>query len=86
MSASLKVTPESFGRNVGRVLDIVRNNFLFSYWIGFFTDPLTIAFLLIWDMAALGSNAYLLTAAFIAGLLGWTLLEYCFHRWVYHKG
>ena len=86
MSASLKVTPESFGRNVGRVLDIVRKNILFSYWIGFFTDPLTIIFLLVWDVAMLGSNPLLLTASFTLGLAGWTLLEYCFHRWVYHKG
>ena len=86
MSASLKLSPESFGRNVGRKLDIIKNNVLLSYWIGFFTDPLTIIFLLIWDVAFLGSNAYLLTASFVAGLTGWTLLEYCFHRWIYHKG
>jgi sterol desaturase/sphingolipid hydroxylase (fatty acid hydroxylase superfamily) len=86
MSASLKITPESFGRNIGRWLDIVRNNFIFSYWIGFFTDPLTVAFLLFWDVAILGSNIYLLAACFLAGLLGWTLMEYCFHRWIYHQG
>jgi len=86
MSASLKLTPESFGQNVGRWLKIVRSNVLFSYWIGFFTDPLTILFLLVWDLAVLGSNALLLAASFLAGLLGWTLLEYCFHRWIYHRG
>jgi sterol desaturase/sphingolipid hydroxylase (fatty acid hydroxylase superfamily) len=86
MSASLKVTPASFGHNVERMLDIIRNNVLFSYWIGFFIDPLTVAFIIVWDIAALGSNALLLAATFILGLAGWTLLEYCFHRWVYHKG
>jgi len=86
MSASLKFTPESFGQNIGRWLDIARNNFLFSYWIGFFTDPLTIAFLLVWDVAVLGSNPFLLSASFFVGLFSWTLWEYCFHRWIYHQG
>ena len=86
MSASLKVTPESFGHNIGRLLDLARNNLLFSYWIGFFTDPLTIAFVLAWELFAMGSNPLVLAAAFAAGLLTWTLLEYCFHRWVYHTG
>jgi sterol desaturase/sphingolipid hydroxylase (fatty acid hydroxylase superfamily) len=86
MSASLKVTPESFGHNIGRWLDIARNNFLFSYWIGFFTDPLTVAFALAWELFAMGSNPLVLAVAFAVGLLTWTLLEYCFHRWVYHTG
>jgi len=86
MSASLKAPHETFGRHAGRLLDIVRSNLLLSYWIGFFTDPLAIAFLLVWDVAVLDSNVYLLSAAFMAGLLGWTLLEYCFHRWIYHQG
>jgi sterol desaturase/sphingolipid hydroxylase (fatty acid hydroxylase superfamily) len=86
MSASLKVTPESFGQNIARWLNVARNNFLFNYWIGFFTDPLTVIFLLVWDVAALGSNPFILAAIFLAGLMTWTLWEYCFHRWVYHTG
>ena len=86
MSASLKVTPESFGQNIGRLLDLARNNLLFSYWIGFFTDPLTVAFILGWELFALGSNPLFLAASFAGGLLTWTLMEYCFHRWVYHTG
>ena len=86
MSASLKVTPESFGQNIWRLLDLARNNLLFSYWIGFFTDPLTVAFVLVWELFVMGSNPLVLAASFAAGLLAWTLLEYCFHRWVYHTG
>jgi sterol desaturase/sphingolipid hydroxylase (fatty acid hydroxylase superfamily) len=86
MSASLKVTPESFGQNIWRLLDLARNNLLFSYWIGFFTDPLTVAFVLVWELFLMGSNPLVLAASFAAGLLAWTLLEYCFHRWVYHTG
>jgi len=86
MSASLKVTPESFGHNIGRWLDVARNNLLFSYWIGFFTDPLTVAFVLAWEVFAMGSNPLVLAAVFFAGLMIWTLWEYCFHRWVYHAG
>ncbi|HEX8846385.1 MAG TPA: sterol desaturase family protein [Pyrinomonadaceae bacterium] len=86
MSASLKVTPESFGHNIGRWLNVARNNLLFSYWIGFFTDPLTVAFLLVWDVMVAGSNPILLAVCFLAGILAWTLMEYCFHRWIYHAG
>jgi sterol desaturase/sphingolipid hydroxylase (fatty acid hydroxylase superfamily) len=86
MSASLKVTPESFGRNIGRWLDVARNNLLFSYWIGFFTDPLTVAFVLVWELFVMGSSPLVLAAVFFMGLMAWTLLEYCFHRWVYHIG
>ena len=56
MSASLKLTPESFGHNIERWLNLARNNFLFDYWISFFSDPLTVAFLLFWEVAILGSN------------------------------
>lgn len=86
MSASLKFTPESFGQNAGRMLDIATSNFIFSYWISFFSDPLTVAFLLFWEIAVLGSSVYLLTAFFMLGVFAWTLMEYSFHRWVYHHG
>lgn len=86
MSASLKLTPESFGHNIERWLNLARNNFLFNYWISFFSDPLTVAFLLFWEVAILGSNLALLALSVACGLLAWTLWEYCFHRWVYHYG
>jgi sterol desaturase/sphingolipid hydroxylase (fatty acid hydroxylase superfamily) len=57
-----------------------------TYWFGFFTDPLTIIFLVCWDALILRSSFYAIAASFIAGLLTWTLVEYCFHRWIYHKG
>ena len=57
-----------------------------TYWFGFFTDPLTVIFLICWDALFLRSSPYAIAASFIAGLFTWTLVEYCFHRWVYHKG
>lgn len=57
-----------------------------TYWFGFFTDPLTVVFLICWDALVLRSSPYAIAASFAAGLLTWTLVEYCFHRWVYHKG
>ena len=57
-----------------------------TYWFGFFTDPLTVIFLVGWDALVLGSNPYLIAAGFLAGLFTWTLVEYCFHRWIYHRG
>lgn len=86
MSAPLKVTPESFGHNIWRLLNLARNNILFSYWISFFSDPLTVVFLLFWEVAVLRSNLALLSLSVTFGLLAWTFWEYCFHRWVYHYG
>lgn len=86
MSATVKINPESFGRNIGRLLEVAKSNVFFSYWIGFFTDPLTVAFLLVWDVLEAGSNPVLIVGCFFAGLMVWTLFEYCFHRWVYHTG
>ena len=57
-----------------------------NYWLTFLADPLTILFLIIWEIFILGSSLALTTLAVIAGLAAWTLLEYGFHRWVYHKG
>lgn len=57
-----------------------------TYWFGFFSDPLTVVFLVCWDAFALRSSPYAIAASFLAGLFTWTLVEYCFHRWVYHKG
>lgn len=57
-----------------------------TYWFGFFSDPLTVIFLICWDAFILRSHFYAIAASFLAGLFTWTLVEYCFHRWVYHKG
>ncbi len=57
-----------------------------TYWFGFFTDPLTVIFLVGWDALVLRSNPYAIAASFLAGLFTWTLVEYCFHRWIYHRG
>jgi len=57
-----------------------------NYWVGFFTDPAAAIFLLLWDLVVLHTNIYFLASSYISGLISWTLLEYCFHRWIYHRG
>ena len=57
-----------------------------NYWFGFVTDPLTVLFFLFWEAIVLRSSILILSLSFGAGLLSWSLLEYAFHRWVYHKG
>jgi sterol desaturase/sphingolipid hydroxylase (fatty acid hydroxylase superfamily) len=57
-----------------------------TYWFGFFTDPLTVIFLVGWDAFAMRSGPYAIATGFLAGLTAWTLVEYCFHRWIYHRG
>ena len=43
-------------------------------------------FLIGWEIFIRRSNPLITTLAFAGGLAAWTLLEYGFHRWVYHKG
>lgn len=74
--------PDSFNE---RVLSRIAKS-KSTYWFGFFTDPLTVIFLVCWDVFALHSNRYAIAASFLAGLFAWTLVEYCFHRFIYHKG
>src|SRR6266852_4852609 len=57
-----------------------------NYLVGFITDPATALFLLVWEMFVLRTNPLAITGAFVGGVLSWTLLEYIFHRFVYHKG
>lgn len=57
-----------------------------NYLVGFFTDPATALFLLVWEVFVLRTNPLAITGAFVGGVLSWTLLEYIFHRFVYHKG
>ena len=57
-----------------------------NYWMSFVTDPLTVLFFLFWEAFILRTNPTGLTLSYGAGLLSWSLLEYTFHRWVYHKG
>jgi sterol desaturase/sphingolipid hydroxylase (fatty acid hydroxylase superfamily) len=57
-----------------------------NYWAGFVTDPVTATFFLIWDAAVLRGSALFLFGSYFLGLLSWSLFEYLFHRWVYHKG
>lgn len=68
-----------------RVLSRIAQSKL-TYWFGFVTDPLTVIFLVCWDALILRSSPYAIAASFLAGIFTWTLVEYSFHRWVYHKG
>src|SRR5713226_6086359 len=57
-----------------------------NYLLGFITDPATALFLLVWEVFVLRTNLLATAGGFVAGVLSWTLLEYVFHRFVYHKG
>jgi len=57
-----------------------------NYLLGFITDPATALFLIAWDIGALRTNVLAALGSFGFGLVAWTLLEYGFHRFVYHKG
>ena len=57
-----------------------------NYLLGFITDPITGVLLTIWDIAVFRSNIAIAVAFFAVGVFSFTLLEYAFHRFVYHKG
>ena len=57
-----------------------------NYWVGFISDPLTAMFFIFWDTAILRSNVFFLIVCYCAGLFSWSLFEYTFHRWIYHRG
>lgn len=57
-----------------------------NYWVGFVSDPLTAVFLLYWDARVLRAEPIVLMATYVVAVVSWTLFEYVFHRWVYHRG
>src|SRR5260370_7116636 len=57
-----------------------------NYWFSFVSDPLTVVFFLFWEAIFLRSYILVLGLSFGAGLMSFSLAEYAFHRWVYHKG
>jgi len=57
-----------------------------NYWVGFVTDPMTAMFLLYWDARVLRAEPFVLMLTYVVGIVSWTLFEYVFHRWVYHRG
>jgi len=83
----MRTTPERKqpSRTTSPVLDRIASNKA-NYWVGFFSDPAAAIFLLLWDLAVLHTNIYFLASSYISGLISWTLFEYCFHRWIYHRG
>jgi sterol desaturase/sphingolipid hydroxylase (fatty acid hydroxylase superfamily) len=57
-----------------------------NYWIGFVSDPASAVFFVVWDVWALHASPAWLVLSYIAGIFNWTLFEYVFHRWIYHRG
>jgi sterol desaturase/sphingolipid hydroxylase (fatty acid hydroxylase superfamily) len=57
-----------------------------NYWIGFVSDPATAVFFVIWDVWRLHAPPGWLFVSYLAGVFNWTLFEYVFHRWIYHRG
>jgi hypothetical protein len=57
-----------------------------NYWVGFVSDPATALFFVVWDVWRLHTSAALLLFSYLAGVFSWTLFEYVFHRWIYHRG
>ena len=57
-----------------------------NYVLGFITDPATALFLTVWDVAVLRANIFAAAGCYVFGVFSFTLLEYVFHRFVYHKG
>lgn len=85
MSAQLNTTWLSFGSYNKRLLNRIAAH-KSNYWIGFISDPLTALAFLFWDAVVLSGNIFGLIGIYTLGLLSWTLFEYAFHRWIYHKG
>ncbi len=57
-----------------------------NYWIGFVSDPATAIFFVGWDVWRLHAAPAWLILSYFAGIFNWTLFEYVFHRWIYHRG
>jgi len=82
--------PPKAYRKRARGFQVLRNDFLekwfgTSHWAmpGVWFIPVIAATL--WFSLAVQQHALLLTAAlFVLGVLGWTLVEYLLHRWLFH--
>ncbi len=57
-----------------------------NYWVGFVSDPATAIFFVFWDASINRAKPVWLVVASCAGVASWTLFEYVFHRWIYHRG
>jgi sterol desaturase/sphingolipid hydroxylase (fatty acid hydroxylase superfamily) len=57
-----------------------------NYWIGFVSDPATAIFFVVWDVWRLHAAPAWLVLSYLAGIFNWTIFEYVFHRWIYHRG
>ena len=57
-----------------------------NYWVGFVSDPATAIFFVVWDASVLHAPPTWLILSYFVGIFNWTLFEYVFHRWIYHRG
>ncbi len=85
MAINQNTEKESFGRPKESTLVSLATG-SGNYWFSFVSDPVTVVFFLLWEAIVLRTSILALSVTFGAGLLSWSLLEYTFHRWVYHKG
>jgi sterol desaturase/sphingolipid hydroxylase (fatty acid hydroxylase superfamily) len=84
MALYLKAHGRHQNNRAGRLLERLAAH-KSNYWLGFVTDPATALFFIFWDGTKLHVGLYAAAACYILGLLSWTLLEYSFHRWIYHR-
>ena len=85
MAAYLKIKTQFFEHpSESHLVNLASGGF--NYWMSFISDPLTVLFFLFWETFILRTSPIGLGLSYGAGLLSWSLLEYTFHRWVYHKG
>src|SRR5438874_513917 len=85
MAGYLKIKSQFFpNTGEGHLVDLASGGF--NYWMSFISDPLTVLFFIFWEAFILRTSLAGLVLSYSAGLLSWSLLEYTFHRWVYHKG
>ena len=57
-----------------------------NYWFSFISDPVVVLFFIFWEAIILRTSILGLSVSYGSGLLAWSLLEYVFHRWIYHQG
>ena len=55
-----------------------------NYWLTYAVDLTLMTFFLVWDVRWLRASPVWMVPCFVLGIIGWSLSEYCFHRWIYH--
>jgi sterol desaturase/sphingolipid hydroxylase (fatty acid hydroxylase superfamily) len=57
-----------------------------NYWATYVVDLSLMTFFLAYDGMRLQVSAFSMLGLYAAGVFAWTLMEYVFHRWMYHMG